>query len=321
MSDRKTRISAGICITALGLAAASAVSYFTTKQLVSVGMDRNMPERAKNKDISKTKKSEEVEMKINEAAEKLENAGLKEINIKSRDGKRLCGHLYYGDDDKRIIIAMHGWRSSWSKDFGAISDFWHKSGSAVLYAEQRGQNNSEGEYMGFGMVERFDCLCWIEWVREHNEKNLPIYLAGISMGAATVLMASGSRPGNDVHGIIADCGFTSAEAVWKHVIRDNMHMPYRVRSRLINDLCKRKIEVGLESYTVLEAMKTNSTPVLFIHGTDDSFVPVEMTFKNYKACNAPKELFIVPGAGHALCYIEDKEGYERAVSGFFEKYD
>lgn len=315
----KIIIAAGAVLS--GVVAVAAASYMLTKHIVSIGMDRKMPEKAKTKDFSKTKKSAEVEKIITESAQKLENAGLKEINIKSSDGKRLCGHLYYSGDDKRIIIAMHGWRSSWANDFGAISDFWHKSGSAVLYVEQRGQNNSEGEYMGFGMVERFDCLEWIKWVREHNEKELPIYLAGISMGAATVLMASGSRPGDDVHGIIADCGFTSAEAVWKHVIRDNMHIPYRVRSRLINDLCKRKIEVGLESYTVPDAMKTNSTPILFIHGTDDSFVPIEMTFKNYKACRAPKELFIVPGAGHALCYIEDKEGYERAVSGFFEKYD
>ncbi len=65
-------------------------------------------------------------------------------------------------------------------------------------------------------------------------------------------------------------------------------------------------------------MKDCSIPVLFIHGTDDTFVPVEMTYENYKACNAPKKLFIVPGATHAMSYLVDKNGYENTVKEFWK---
>ena len=71
----------------------------------------------------------------------------------------------------------------------------------------------------------------------------------------------------------------------------------------------------------LMAMESNTTPVLFIHGTADTFVPVEMTYQNYIACKAPKRLLIVPGAEHAVCSIIDKEGYHKAVSEFFEEFD
>ena len=88
-----------------------------------------------------------------------------------------------------------------------------------------------------------------------------------------------------------------------------------------DDLCKKKIHVGAKDYSTLEAMAQCKVPVLFAHGTDDSFVPVEMTYENYKACAAPKRLLIVPGAEHAMSYLLDKEGYETQVKDFWETYD
>ena len=45
-----------------------------------------------------------------------------------------------------------------------------------------------------------------------------------------------------------------------------------------------------------------------------------MTYENYKACNAPKELLIIPGAIHAQSYDKEKEKYESAIKSFWEKY-
>ena len=60
--------------------------------------------------------------------------------------------------------------------------------------------------------------------------------------------------------------------------------------------------------------------MLFIHGSDDKFVPFEMTYENYKACAKAKRLLIVPGAGHGMsCYVEP-ESYEKAVRGFWEEF-
>jgi fermentation-respiration switch protein FrsA (DUF1100 family) len=61
--------------------------------------------------------------------------------------------------------------------------------------------------------------------------------------------------------------------------------------------------------------------VLLIHGSDDRFVPVEMTYENYKACSGPKHLLIVPGADHGMSYYKDPISYEQALKHFFCQYD
>ncbi len=302
---------------------ACAISYKVTKTLVSTALDREMPKGLQHKKPSgkKVPLDEELCAELADAAEALKAAEHETVNIMGYDGENLVGHWFCNPDSKRIIIAMHGWRSSWVKDFCGVSSFWFDNDCSVLYAEQRGQNESGGDYMGFGMIERYDCLEWIKWVNEHNELNKPIYLAGISMGASTVLMTSGFELPDTVHGIMADCGFTSAKAIWKHVVKNNMHMSYNIRSKLIEDMCKKRLNITSEEYTTLKALENNDIPVLFIHGTDDDFVPIQMTYTNYKACRAPKRLFVVPGAGHGMSYIVDKDGYQREVKDFWVKYD
>lgn len=217
---------------------------------------------------------------------------------------------------------MHGWRSSWTRDFGLIADFFHQNKCHVLFAEQRGQNNSGGEYMGFGLTERYDCLEWIKWVNRQDIEELPIYLCGVSMGAATVLMTAGFELPSNVCGIIADCGYTSPHAIWKHVAEKGLNLRYdSMISAIAEDICRSKIQIGPKDYSCIDAMKVCKVPVLFIHGTDDDFVPVEMTYENYKACAAEKRLLIVPGAGHGVSYILDKENYEKAVLEFWRDFD
>jgi fermentation-respiration switch protein FrsA (DUF1100 family) len=219
-----------------------------------------------------------------------------------------------------VIVAMHGWRSAWYMDFGMIADFWHNKGCSILFAEQRAQNNSEGEYMTFGYMERYDCLDWIHWVNERTARKYPVYLAGISMGASTVLMTSGLDVPDNVKGVVADCGFTSAYDIWCHVVKKNMKIPCGVFDRMINRSCKTKLRINAKGITAITAMQKTKIPILFIHGTDDTFVPIRMTYENYKACSAPKELLVVPGAIHAQSYDKEKEKYEAAIRDFWEKY-
>lgn len=171
------------------------------------------------------------------------------------------------------------------------------------------------------MIERYDCLEWIKWIEKNIETDIPLYLAGISMGATTVLMTAGFELPPFVHGIMADCGFTSPNAIWKHIAKDNLHLSYRVRERRINALCRARIHVRSDDYSTLEAMQNCKTPVLFVHGTEDTFVPVEMTYENFNACAAPKRIFIVPGANHGMSYLIDPIGYKKAVISFWNEFD
>lgn len=320
--SRKLLIGAGAA--AAGVGAVTAISYKLTKKLLNVAMDREMP-RGIYQNKEKLYGSTEIKAflsELDENAKILEGSDCEEIEIVSHDGLKLIGHWHYNPNAKRTIIAMHGWRSSWARDFSSISDFWHASDCNVLYAEQRGQGQSDGEYIGFGLLERYDVLDWVNWAIEKTEGKLPVYLGGVSMGATTVLMAAGLDLPPEVHGIVADCGFTSPHAIWKHVVENNLHLSYNgIRGAIASDLCKKRINMGAKDYSTIEAMKACDVPILFIHGTDDRFVPVEMTYENYKNCASPKEILVVPGAEHGMSYYLDKEQYERAMIEFWNKYD
>ncbi len=323
--NKKTKqimLGAGITAAAAVAGVAVAMSHKISKFVVDTALDREKPKQMKGtKNPNNDVIPDELKAQLDELSEKLENSDCETVAITAHDGERLVGHWHHKEGDKRVVIAMHGWRSSWTQDFGVIADFWQDNGCSVLYVEQRGQGESGGEYMGFGMIERYDCLDWIDWVNEKTNEELPIYLAGISMGASTVLMTGGFDLPDSVCGIMADCGFTSARAIWKHVIECNTHFSYNARGKAVDDLCKKKIKIGSQDYTTLDAMKKCNVPVLFIHGTDDKFVPIEMTYENYKACVSPKALFVVPGATHAMSYVIDKTGYEKAVKDFWKEFD
>ncbi len=304
-------------------AAAVGGTYLTTKMLVKIALDRKEPEIVKKAEDVIAGKAVDAEFleEIIKSKETLENKPHEKKTITSFDGTELVGHWFSAEHPKRVIIAMHGWRSTWAKDFGTVSDFWEKTDCDVLYAEQRAQNNSGGEYMGFGLIERFDCLEWINWAIKEVGNDLPIYLCGVSMGATTVLMASGLELPENVHGILADCGFTSPHEIWKHVANNNLHMPYWLRGKFADGMFREKLNMGTKDYSTTDALKTNKIPVMLIHGTDDHFVPVKMTYENYLACAGEKRLLIVPGADHGMSHYVETEKYENEVIKFWNEFD
>ncbi len=322
-STKKILTVTAIASAAAAAAAAAGTSYLTTRLLVKTALDRKQPKIMKRtrRLISGKTKDEEFAAACIAASEALETQPHERVEIVGHDGVSLIGHFFPCENPERVIVAFHGWRSSWHYDYGMISSFWHDNNCSVVYVEQRGQNASGGEHMGFGLTERYDCVEWVNWAICRCGKNLPIYLAGISMGAATVLMASDLEFPQNLHGIMADCGFTSPKAIWKHVAEKNLHISYGIRSAIADAICKRKILMHSDEYSAVTALKNTNIPVLFIHGTDDRFVPVEMTYENYKACASPKRLFVVPGADHAMSYYKDRVGYEKAVLEFWRDFD
>lgn len=322
MKDRTKALLVGAGAAVTAMSALTAGTYALSSHLLHMALDRQLPRGMEKNRARLTGEAPDYPLlmaKLNAAAQKLR--GCATVELTARDGTRLVGHWYENPNPQRIIIALHGWRSRWDQDFGYISPFLHEAGCSVLYAEQRGQNASGGEHITFGLLERLDCLDWVSWALTHSAPNLPVYLAGISMGATTVLMAAGQPMPAQVKGIVADCGFTSPHAIWKHVAERNLHLNYSLHHGWVERLCKRRLHLSPENVSTVVAMKKCRVPVLFVHGSDDAFVPVEMTYENYKACAAPKRLFIVPGAEHGMSYHIDRPGYQNALRQFWNEFD
>lgn len=312
--------------TLAGVSALAAGAYFATKKMVAVALERDRSGKTEKSGkfgerLCGFAYSEAYLAEVRIRSEALCRMESKTVEIEGYDGTRLVGHYFPHPEAKRLVVAVHGWRSHWSKDFALIADFWMENDCSILFVEQRGQGESGGDYMGFGLMERFDAAGWAKWASENITDSLPIYLAGVSMGAASVLMASSLSLPKNVRGIIADSAFTSPHDIWKHVAEKNLRLSYGLFGRLADGFCRRSIGVGSRDFSTVEALKRTDVPILFIHGSDDHFVPVKMCFENYKACAAEKRLFIVPGAEHTMSLYGDRAGYERALESFWKEFD
>ena len=322
MNKREKIMLVGSGITAAVMALAESARYRTADYLVRLALDRDKPHHPPGAErrLSGSTIDRALLQKVEDAGKELAACPHEIIRIQSRDGTPLVGHWMGVSSPRRIVIAMHGWRSAWDHDFGMVSDFFRNNGCSVLYAEQRGQGGSGGAHMGFGLTERYDCLDWVRWANAKCGGNLPIYLCGISMGASTVLMAGGLELPQNVRGILADCGFTSTTDIWKHVATQ-ARLAYPVYGGTAGKLAKKRLSMAVDADSCPQSLSRCRVPVLFVHGTDDHFVPVEMTYENYKACASPKRLFVVPGAEHGMSYLTDPQGYENAVQAFWTEFD
>lgn len=237
----------------------------------------------------------------------------------SFDGLRLHATYFPAVEKQertKMVICFHGYTSQGMSDYIGLSDYYQKRGFAMLLPDARAHGASEGEYIGFGCLDRQDALGWIRWAIEELGEETEILLHGTSMGAATLLMLSGLSLPEQVKGIVSDCGFTSPKEVFTHVLHSMYHLP---AFPLIQgaDLVNRKLAgYGMDECNAKREVEKAKVPILFIHGEADTFVPCSMCDEIYEHCASPKSRLIVAGAAHAESYYKDMENYERALTEF-----
>lgn len=240
--------------------------------------------------------------------------------IESFDGLKLHAKYYEYAPGTPIEIMFHGYRGSAERDLcGGIQRCFALQRS-VLLIDQRGSGQSQGNTITFGIKEHRDCIAWANFAAKHFGPDVKLILTGISMGASTVLMAAGKELPENVVGVLADCGFTTAKDIICKVIR-HMKLPEKIAYPFVRLAGRLFGGFDVEEYSALEAMKSCSVPVIFFHGLDDDFVPWQMSRDNYDACPAPKKLVLVPGAGHGLGYLVAPEDYLQALREFNPYWD
>ena len=241
------------------------------------------------------------------------------IPLTAYDGLKLQGYFIDAEHAKGTIIAFHGYRSQATVDFAPEAPFFHEQGYRVILPYQRSHGKSDGEFITYGAKERYDARDWAKlaaarWPGED------IFLAGISMGCATVTMASDLELPGEVRGIIADCGFTSAWEEMAYLCKVQYHIPAGPILAVLNLFTKSKAGFGLKEGDSRVSLAKTKLPVLFIHGEADDFVPPYMTQQSYEACRSEKELLTVPGAAHAKSYVTDPETCQQRMKAFFDKH-
>ena len=243
-----------------------------------------------------------------------------DVSVTSFDGLKLCGKYYEHKKGAPIEILFHGYRGTGERDLCGGVYRCFTLGHNALIVDHRASGRSEGRVITFGVKESRDCQTWVNFVVNEIDKDAKIIITGISMGAATVMTAASMEMPPNVIGVLADCGYTSTEAIVKKVIRDmklppNLLYPFaRLGARLFGGF-------DPDERSPIRSMQSCRLPIIFFHGDTDDYVPCYMSEENYNACTSEhKRLVITKGAGHGLCYPVDKEGYLSELESFFEPY-
>ena len=242
-----------------------------------------------------------------------------EVSITSFDGLKLYGKYYEYAPGAPIELMFHGYRGTAERDLSGGVQRCFSLGRSVLLVDQRTSCKSEGHVISFGINESRDCLTWIDFIINHYGKDSKIILTGISMGAATVMIAAGKDLPENVIGVLADCGYSSAKTIIYKAIKD-LKLPPALLYPFVKLGAKIFGHFDLEETSPIESIKNCKVPIIFVHGEADDFVPCDMSREVYDACPSSKLLFTVPGAGHGLGYIMDLEGYLKTVTEFSTQY-
>lgn len=240
-----------------------------------------------------------------------------DVYIRSGDGLKLHATYFPNGEAKKAVICFHGYTSQGMSDFIGLSDYYLRNGYRMLLLDARAHGSSEGEYIGFGCLDRYDALDWIDWMIDKCGETVQIFLHGISMGGATVLMTGGLDLPPQVKGIVSDCGFTSPKEVFTHVLHSMYHLPAFPMIQIADAVNKEKAGYGLDDCNAAREAAKITVPVLLIHGDADTFVPCSMCEEIYGNCPTAQKL-IVEGAGHAESYYKDREAYEKALDDFLK---
>ena len=249
------------------------------------------------------------------ASEKiLKSESFEPVYIKSYDGLSLFGRYYQGKAGAPLFIEFHGYKGDALRDVCATDMVFKSLGASTLIVDQRAHGKSDGTTISFGIKERFDCLQWIKWACEQFGE-IPIFLSGISMGASSVLMASELDLPKNVCGIIADCAYSSPKEIIKKVCRDS-GLPDHLLYPFISAGAFIFGKLNLNKFSPIKAVSKSKTPIIFMHGEADTFVPCQMSAQIYDSCASEKYLYTFENAGHGYSFASDVEKYEHSVRDF-----
>lgn len=242
----------------------------------------------------------------------------KDVWMKNKDGYKLHAYEINRTGNKWMVV-VHGYMSE-AKKMSKVANHFADQGYRVLVPDLRSHGQSEGDSIGMGGWDSEDIVEWTNYILKQDSSAI-IGLYGISMGASTVMMASGNEQLPDaVQVAVEDCGYTSAWDEFSFQLDDLFGLPSFPALDAANLVTKLRAGYNLKDADALSAVKKKKIPMLFIHGDADAFVPTEMVYPLYKAATGEKELMIVKGAEHGKSREMDPKAYWKKVDTFLDKY-
>ncbi len=245
-----------------------------------------------------------------------------DLSLTDKFGNELKAWFVPAIGSKKFVICIHGYKCNGPDECSHLFPFYNdKLGFNYLLPDHAAHGRSSGKHIGFGAYEADNLLLWVNYLIERFGNDIEIVLHGISMGAATAMLANESNPPEQVKVIVEDCGYTSADEIITNTIKNKIGFNCPLATKAIFLVAKLFFGYDMNKADCIGRMKDAKAPILFVHGAADTFVPFNMGERLYDACaSVPKDKLFVEGAVHAYCYYDAKEAYEEKMIEFFSKH-
>lgn len=271
------------------------------------------------KSIQENEYRANLERILHEGSDWFESFPKEKLETENRNGDILHADLIKPEKESNIyVLCIHGYTSA-PKFMGIYAKKFRELGYNVVLPSLRGHADSEEEFISMGWKDRLDVVDWINYiVKEHPD--CEIVLHGVSMGAATTMMTLGEELPSNVKAAIEDCGYTNAWDVIKHKM-SKMKIPDFPFLYSADGINRMRENFSLKDASCTEQLKKCITPLLFIHGEADDFVPYSMLDIVYAAADkCEKEKLSVPDAPHARSVCAHPDLYWNTIINFLKKY-
>ena len=253
-----------------------------------------------------------------ETREWLDEVERGKCSVVTEDGYTLIAEEFSAkEENHKWVLLLHGY-TGWKEEMYQFAYWYYEEGYHVLAPDLRCQGESEGDFIGMGWTDHYDCMLWLDYILS-QDADARIVLHGQSMGAATALMMTGDDvlPAQ-VCAVVSDCAYTDAYSMFENKIGEWFHLP---AFPLVDSAClmlRLRGGYNLRDASAVLAVEKSSTPTLFIHGAEDAMIPARMSEELYEAAACKKELLIVEGAGHAQSQDKDPDTYYGTIREFLE---
>lgn len=242
------------------------------------------------------------------------------VSITSSFGYELLGtYIFNLKPTNNTVILLHGigcdrWESM------KYADMYLDLGFNVLAYDSRAQGSSGGKDITLGFFEKIDLENIIKWVSWVNP-NAIIGVHGESLGAVTALLQAEVDPNNnDVNFYVVDCPYSDLWDLMNVKISGDFMPSFQPTAAFIlfyaNIVALKKSHFSLHAVSPITEISDVKTPILFIHGSNDTFIPASMSLELYLRKKGPKGIYISPGAEHAMSYLTNTAEYSAKVKQF-----
>ncbi len=250
-----------------------------------------------------------------------ENLHKDEFNVKSQHGYDLYMQLIkHPEVTKKTIIIVHGFGFNLVGSIKYSRIFYDMGYNVVIY-DHCNCGRSGGDMTTMGYREKDDLKTIVQYTQSKLGEDIEIGIHGESMGASTALLYAADKPGLSF--VIEDCGYSDLTEELTYQLKARHNLPYFPIIPIASLICKLRAGFYFSEVSpardIADSKIIESTPILFIHGSDDKFTLPYMMDDLYESKKGFKRKYVAQGAEHARSFVVDKEKYISVVKDFLEE--